>query len=158
MTPEKFASKLRRMPNGCLEWTGAKHNWGYGKFREPETKHGYYYAHRYALELKLGRPLQKSEQANHHCDNPPCCDPDHLFLGNNQLNIADMFRKGRNDPKLHSNPGEKNGRAILTEPQVREIRRLRQTGLSYTQIADQIGCKKYHVGFIIQGKTWCHVA
>jgi hypothetical protein len=156
MTPEKFASKLRLIANGCLEWTGKRHSWGYGTFRKPGTKK-YCYAHRFALELKLGRILKPGEQANHHCDNPPCCNPDHLFLGNNQLNIKDMLNKGRNNPMDHSCPGEKNGRAILTDAKVREIWRLRKTGLSYSRIAKEMGCKKHHVAFIIQGKTWRHI-
>lgn len=52
-------------------------------------------AHRVALSLSLGRPLASVEQALHHCDNPPCVRPDHLFAGVNSDNVADRVRKGR---------------------------------------------------------------
>lgn len=53
------------------------------------------YAHRRALEAKLGRPIAPGLMACHHCDNPPCVNPDHLFEGTASDNRQDMLRKGR---------------------------------------------------------------
>lgn len=52
-------------------------------------------AHRLVLMMKLGRPLVNDEQSLHTCDNPPCCNPSHLFLGNNKMNVEDKMKKGR---------------------------------------------------------------
>lgn len=51
--------------------------------------------HRKMLELKLGRPLLPKAQACHECDTPPCCNPDHLWEGNNSKNMKDAGAKGR---------------------------------------------------------------
>ena len=88
---ERLASKLVRMPNGCLEWTGAKPN-GYGRFM---VNGKYVLTHRLAWELAHGREIPPDMMVCHHCDNPPCCDPEHLFLGDNADNLGDMAAKGR---------------------------------------------------------------
>ena len=53
------------------------------------------YAHRFAMELELGRELFPDEFVCHSCDSPPCCNPTHLFLGTHGDNMADMVAKGR---------------------------------------------------------------
>jgi hypothetical protein len=78
----------------CWVWTGSKSHSGYGLFY---VAGGMYLAHRLAWEMtndaKLGTLL-----ACHHCDNPPCVRPDHLFAGTNSDNMRDMFAKGRHAP------------------------------------------------------------
>jgi hypothetical protein len=49
-----------------------------------------------------GRPLRPGEFACHSCDNPPCVRPDHLFAGNNDINMADMILKGRKPRTVHT--------------------------------------------------------
>lgn len=84
----------RRGPDECWPWTASRQTGGgYGVFtREGRTK----YAHRAALEEAIGRPLAAGEFACHTCDNPPCCNPAHLFVGSALDNHRDMSRKGRN--------------------------------------------------------------
>jgi len=89
--------------------------------------------HRLAYALANdGVPLGK--HVLHHCDNPPCCNPSHLWVGTNQENHWDKERKGRgnhatgdkNGSRKHPErmrKGSKHGRAKLTEEQVLEIRR-----------------------------------
>ena len=79
-------------------WIGAKNTDGYGVIRgEPdEGKPGpLLLAHRVALSIALDRPLGEGMFANHHCDNPPCVRPSHLYEGTMIENIREMNEKGR---------------------------------------------------------------
>jgi hypothetical protein len=76
--------------------------------------------HRISAIIWLNYDLNSNLCVCHKCDNPLCFNPDHLFIGTRQDNIADMYEKGRdNVPK-----GENAGRAKLTEKEVKEIREL----------------------------------
>jgi hypothetical protein len=78
---------------GCWEWLGARTAPGYGAFASDDGD--VTAAHRFALELTLGRPLGPGECACHHCDNRGCVNPLHLFAGSRTDNNRDMCRKGR---------------------------------------------------------------
>lgn len=83
----------------------------------------------------------------HRCDNPPCCRPDHLFLGTAVENAADMNAKGR-----HPEAGK------LNSNKVREILRLRsEEGLYQRQIAKRFGVSQVMVCKILNGQAWVHV-
>ena len=94
-----FVNKNGR--NGCWEWKDAKDNGGYGVFRLAngnlighERR-----AHRFSAELRFG-PIPKRMLVCHHCDNPSCVRPDHLFVGTSKDNAWDAARKGRLPTKL----------------------------------------------------------
>lgn len=105
-------------PDDCWEWTGQRDR-GYGNVVFGRAKRSLR-AHRLAYVLHNG---MIPEYLNgmlacvlHRCDNPPCCNPKHLFLGTNTDNIDDMMRKNR------QNKGENSGRAKLTDENVLAIR------------------------------------
>lgn len=94
----------------------------------------------------------------HACDNPPCVNPDHLFLGTLVDNWDDMRRKGRGD----CGRGSGNGLAKLREEDVREIRRFHQrSGLSVCEASRRLTKRfKVHpvtIEYILRGRTWKHV-
>jgi len=103
-------------------------------------------AHRLAYELFVGS-IPPGICVCHKCDNPRCCNPDHLFLGTQKDNIADMMRKGRKADRH----GEKNTQNKLTEQQVLEI--YHATGGQH-RIADRYGIDQSTVSNIKTGKLW----
>lgn len=137
--------------DGCWNWKGAARD-GYGLF---SIAVGSRNAHRYSWVLHNGE-IQNSLQVLHRCDNRLCVNPDHLFLGTLQDNMADR------NTKLRQARGEKAGRALLTEEQVRELRALRD-GLDYIgwgrrkEIATQYGISPDTLGAIWSGKSWRHL-
>ena len=77
---------------GCWNWIGSKHKSGYG--HTSRTKSGY--AHRYIYELMIGE-IPDGLCVCHHCDNPSCVNPDHMFVGTMADNMHDRDKKGRNN-------------------------------------------------------------
>jgi len=90
---------IRRSDLGaCWEWRGGKHEKGYALLhvRPRMVK-----VHRVMLELRLGEDLDE-RFALHHCDNPPCINPEHLYPGDARRNIGDAIDRGRFDPSAAS--------------------------------------------------------
>lgn len=83
-------------PSVCWEWTGLRNAGTYGVVRIDKRQ---YMAHRVAWELATGETLERSTMVLHHCDNPPCINPAHLFTGDQSANMADMAAKGRRKGK-----------------------------------------------------------
>ena len=153
---DRFWAKVHKT-EGCWEWTGARfqHGLPYGMFQMNGRPH---LAHRVAWELTFDKP-----EANvlHHCDNPPCVKPEHLFEGTLADNSADMVAKGRQRPGNTVRTavrGETHGRARLTEQQVREIRNKRADGVPVKQITEEYGIARSTVWFITSKRRWAHVS
>ena len=110
------------LPDVCWPWQGRKTLRGYGEARFANTR---YSAHVFAYINAFG-PITEGLFVLHTCDNPPCCNPSHLWLGTAADNNADRAKKGRS--YTHITPND-----------VKTIRRLRSEGLSYNHIAKQLG-------------------
>jgi hypothetical protein len=100
---------------------------------------------------EMKRPLTDGECVCHRCDVPCCVNPDRLWAGTHQENMADMAIKGRHG--RHSMPGEANPASRLTEDDVREIVRL-GSSLYHKTIADRFGISRQNVGDILTGRRW----
>ncbi len=146
---ERFWSKVNKTDT-CWEWIGVKNKDGYGI---TEINRKTYRAHRASWEIHYGE-IPKGMYVCHHCDNPPCINPNHLFLGTQKDNIHDMLKKERRP----SRKGEKNYSAKLTESQVRNIRKLWKAGnLTQRKIAEVFNVHRTMIGLIVRNKNWKHM-
>jgi hypothetical protein len=107
-------------------------------------------AHRIAWSLYHGKPVPKKMKVLHRCDNPKCIEPDHLFIGTQADNVADMVSKGRQATLK----GERNGQARLTESEVREIH---ASMARSPVIAAYYGISVPLIERIKGGKSWKHL-
>ena|SRR3990167_2893186 len=150
---EKVKTKLLRFINihphtGCWEWQRARQKRGYGIFKLTGVAT---VAHRVSAYVYLGLEPRSKLNVCHKCDNPPCCNPDHLFISTQKDNVRDMFIKGRSNHAHH----ESVNTAKLTKEKVIEIRKLRSnTGLPFAHIAKRFGVCPENISQICKGRTW----
>jgi Flp pilus assembly pilin Flp len=150
----------------CIEWAGHRQRGGYGLTRMPGDSRRRTSAHR-AAWINANGPIADGLYVCHTCDNPPCVNLDHLWLGTALDNARDRSAKGRSaHNRPHSaGPGERNGRAILTEDQVRSIiethrlhgQKLRGTprlGVTRQELADTFGVSRPTIDGILSGRLW----
>lgn len=139
-------------PDGCWVWTAGKTGSGYGVLT---IDYKAVSVHRFSYELHCG-PIPEGRFVCHHCDNPACVNPTHLFLGTPKDNMHDMIAKGRQvrtTPPRHS--GEDHPNARLTWKQVSEMRSLFATGTySISELALQYGVTNANIGMIVHWRTW----
>jgi predicted DNA-binding protein (UPF0251 family) len=89
----------------------------------------------------------------HRCDQPPCINPAHLFLGTRSDNVRDAVRKGRSTPQY----GEFNPQAKLCAPVVQAIRRAAMLGCSQASLGRQYGVRQSTIWKILRRERWKHV-
>lgn len=135
-------------PDDCWPWTGGCCPRGYGRIGNDEKKMRNVLTHRAAYEDAIG-PVPEGLNVLHRCDNPPCCNPAHLWLGTRADNNADMAAKGRaNGGGLK---GQKNGNAKLTNKQAAKIFAAKG---SQTSIAARYGVSQSTVSLIKLGRRY----
>lgn len=147
---DRFDRKWIRDKNSdCWIWSGAVSIYGYG-LMSVNSNMGAVYAHRLSWMLKNDKIVPDGMHVCHKCDNPPCVNPDHLFLGTHQDNMDDMYKKGR----ARRNRGSKNHASRLTESDVIEIRDSKVSG---SLMAIKFGVSRQLVSLIRQRKLWQHI-
>jgi hypothetical protein len=153
LTDEEFQARFwdRMTPepmSGCWLWERAVSANGYGNIcvLKIERRGVHVGAHRVAWAIANGR--EPDGYVCHRCDVRICCNPDHLWIGSNADNLADMVAKGR------SCGGEGNGQARLTEQSVSAIRRAVRDGISTNDLARWFGVGGETVRKAAGGETW----
>lgn len=162
---ERFEEKyIVDEKTGCWLWQAGKDRFGYGKLKKGGKT---LKSHRVAYELYKG-PIPNGEGYHgtcvcHTCDNPSCCNPDHLFLGTPKDNAADMAAKGRS----HHPIGTKNKNAVLTDKEVKVIKKILKRfppkpGRGPTEcicifLGDWFGVSPSAITDIHTGRTWSHI-
>lgn len=143
VTVARFWDKVEKS-EGCWEWKASFVTGGYGYFRYAK-KHGM--AHRFSYMLHFGE-IPEGKLVCHHCDNPRCVRPEHLFLGtirDNTVHAAEHALIPR---------GSDTTFAKLTEDQVTELKTLFSQGWSMNALGKRYGIHGMNVGRILRGTSW----
>ena len=150
--PCRFWSKVKILDsNECWVWQAHKNKAGYGRFRIVRR---WKMDHRMAWTLTNGNiPNWLIVKVLHHCDNPPCCNPTHLFLGTQIDNMKDMVLKGRSP----YNVGEHHPQSKLTE---KDVIKIRESIINSTKVSDL--AIKYNVSIptiyaVKYKRNWSHI-
>lgn len=138
-------------PDKCWEWTASKYYNGYGQFFDGKNK---ICAHRFAYKDRVGT-IPEGLVICHKCDNRGCVNPEHLFVGTQGDNIADMYAKNRNNNG--DTKGSLNGRAVVSEKQVLEMREAYRKGISMAEIARSFGTSETQTARIVKKQSWKHI-
>jgi len=162
---DRFWAKIRLTanPNLCWEWQNAKVG-GYGFLK---INHINIRSHRIAYYLSTGvDPLDLVVM--HTCDNVGCCNPNHLKIGTQLDNIADMKKKKRavclrgdkNWTRKFPDKVKKGGKhpnSILSESDVVEIWKLKKNGIRGRAISKMFNTSEANISIILKGKAWKHI-
>jgi uncharacterized protein YerC len=151
---ERFWSKVAAgAPDECWEWQRSRKDDGYGQFKvtagqSPQR------ASRVAWMLTHGS-IPDGLFVLHRCDNPPCCNPAHLFLGTSADNHADMTAKGRaSGYQHHSYLKLVQGVRRLSDDEIRLARHLHGQGASCRSVARRLGVSHTTISRLINGTHW----
>lgn len=153
----QFFARIRKGDlDQCWEWEAGRQSRIKGRDYGIVWMHGIKWkAHRLAWMYEFG-PIPEGLNVLHKCDNPPCCNPNHLFLGTHLDNVTDCLNKGRGNREL----GEDRYNAKLTEKDIKEIRRRyqpRHPKNSGHALAREFGIAPTMAHAIITRKRWRHV-
>ena len=165
-------------PDACWPYLDFRDSNGYGSFKLDGAGKR---AHRIAWAITSG-PIPDGMFVCHSCDNPPCCNPTHLWLGTSAENTRDRHQKGRDakgpthgtvtrpernargdrhGSRLHPERvvrGERSHNAKLTDEIVRDIRHMHASGVRIIRLSERYDVSPGTIDFVVRRKTWAHVA
>lgn len=158
-----FMARVLKVPAGCWEFQGCRNRDGYGRFSLDATKKPQYWqAHRYAYVHFHGE-IPEGKIVCHHCDNPPCVKPEHLYAGTHKENMHDASVRERlqtgEDHIWTRRPdlvrkGERHHNARLKTADVIAIRQAVYNGARHVDLAKIYEISLGHLGEIVASKSW----
>ncbi len=141
---DRFTARIVKRRSGCWEWTGSSGSMGHGEIMRDPISRKKMGTHRVAWELVNG-PIPEGLCVLHKCDNPPCCNPEHLFLGTKRDNTNDMVAKGR------LKTGTQLPQSKLTPQAVRFIRK---SSATQAVLAAHYGVSQATISMVRNGHYW----
>lgn len=147
---ERFWEKVDKSggPDSCWHWLGSQPQ-GYGRIRGEDRNLPQLVATHVSWEMVNGA-IPPGMVVCHRCDNPPCVNPAHLFIGTMKDNTRDMVAKTRH---CH---GERYPHHKITDAQAEEIRKLKAEGVTYDALEKQFGISRAPLHRIVTGTSWGH--
>lgn len=161
----RFWAMARKGP-GCWEWTGARKRTGYGHFG---LKGRTQIAHRISWRMHHGE-IPDDLCVLHRCDNPPCVNPEHLWLGTQADNVRDMETKGRkraasgnrNGSRLHPESRPRGVAVAISRMTADSVREARQRytlgGETIAGLSRSFGVGETTIRNIVKNRTWRHIS
>lgn len=155
ITKEDFMHLVDRKESGCWEWNKSRNNrrGGYG---QKTVNYKVYSSHRLSY-LVFNGDIPDGMLVCHKCDNPPCCNPDHLFLGTHKDNAVDAWEKGRMPLPSYIPRGNDVWCSKLTESDVLSISEKLSNGVHSSEIQKEYGISRQTVYKIGKKLTWKHL-
>lgn len=152
---DKFWSKVDKTDK-CWLWIAFRNPKGYGQFKPPGQNPKL--AHRVSWEMVNGK-IPPGMFVCHKCDNPPCVNPEHLYIGTPADNTRDMKNRGRQQWfGNYDRRGSRNYAAKLTEVDIPIICIMnKKLGLSPTEISRKFDVNATTIVRILSGAGWAHV-
>ena len=145
----RFWSKVDRGgPDECWEWQGGRNPRGYGKFWMTGSTIS---SHRASFVIEYGFDVPPRKWILHSCDNPPCVNPAHLRVGDNDANLADKLARER------QSRGERHGMSKLDAYRVMSARYAWRAGIGLPQIANMLGVTEATIHRAVTCATWAHL-
>jgi len=130
--------------DACWPWTGSRRTRGYGQFI---INGKIWVASRLAYVSTFGN-IPEGELVLHKCDNPPCCNPDHLFTGSHIDNVRDKIEKNRGAK------GEQQGHARFKNSDIPNILKRIRSGETQQSVATSFGVHYSTISCIVRGVNW----
>lgn len=143
-----LAGSIPEPNSGCWLWIRGLEKDGYGNLHVGQNH--YVRAHRASYRAFVGE-IPAGKHVCHKCDQRSCINPDHLFLGDHRINVADKVAKNRQAK------GHRVGTSLLSEAQVAEIRKRYDAGEAQAELAREFGVVKQNICHIVHRQSWRHV-
>jgi hypothetical protein len=150
---------IKGLIDECWIWNGYITPNGYGQTRIGGRNSKAIQAHRLSWLVNFGE-IPKDMHILHKCDNRPCCNPNHLFIGTNLDNILDRVSKDRSNRWIKTAPREKHPRTKIMNEQLKDMLQLKQNKIKVMDIAKQFNISKEYCSRLLTSAqkgelSWC---
>lgn len=150
---DRFEARIKRLDSGCWEWSGGKFESGYGMFYLKRGSKKTFLAHRASWMIHNKMQVPNNLLVCHTCDNRPCVNPAHLYVGTYYENNRDTVKRKRGNRRY----GTECSWSKVTEAQVMEILTHKYGRGANAELARKLGIHQSQVSHIRRGYRWPHI-